>query len=108
MKKTFCFFIAGLLLLSVRCAGQIQKGNILAGGDIANFSLGLKNGSAFTMRIDPKLAFFIQNNLALGAYIDFELSSFSGSTDVIYGAGALARYYFNDRNDQNPLRHSRF
>lgn len=108
MKRTSSLFIVASLLLSAPCIAQIQKGNILAGGDIANFNLGLKNGSAFTMRIDPKLAFFLQNNFALGAYIDFELSSFSGNTDILYGVGALARYYLNDRNNQNPLRHSRF
>ncbi len=108
MKKTIFLFLAAFFLLSGACFAQIQKGNILAGGDIANFDLGLKKGSAFNMRIDPKLAFFIQNNVALGAYLTFDLSSFSGSTSITYGVGALGRYYFADKNNQNPLRHSRF
>jgi hypothetical protein len=108
MKKTILLFLTAFFLLHIPAYAQIEKGNILAGGDIANFDLGLKKGSAFTMRIDPKLAFFIQNDAAVGAYIDFQLSSFSGSTNIIYGVGALGRYYFPDKNNQNPLRHSRF
>ena len=108
MKKTLFLSLAALLFVSASSVAQIQKGNILAGGDIANFDLGLKKGSAFSMTIDPKLAFFVQNNVAVGAYLNFSLSSFSGSTSIIYGVGALGRYYFADKNNQNPLRHSRF
>lgn len=108
MKKTLSLFLVAFLFLSASSIAQIQKGNILAGGDIANFDLGLKSGSAFSMTIDPKLAFFIQNNLAIGAYLNFDLSRFSGVTSTIYGVGALGRYYFPDKTNQNPLRHSRF
>ncbi len=107
-KNTLLFFLTLLLLGTFPAFSQIQKGNILAGGDIADFNLGLKKGSAFTMTIDPKLAFFVQNNLAIGPYINFSLSSFSGETEITYGVGALARYYFSDKNNITPLRHSRF
>ena len=108
MKKTFFLLLTGILFLSVPVFSQIQKGNILVGGDIANLDLGLRKGSVFTMRIDPKLAYFIKDNVAIGAYIDLGLQTFSGTTAFDYGVGALGRYYFPDKNDENPLRHSRF
>jgi hypothetical protein len=107
MKKTLSFFTA-IFLLVTSAFSQIQKGNILVGGDIANFDLGLRKGSAFTMRIDPKLAFFIRDNVAVGGYVDLGLQTFSGTTAFNYGVGALARYYFPDKNNNNPLMHSRF
>jgi len=107
MKKTFSF-LAGTFLLSIPVFSQIQKGNILVGGDIANFDLGLRKGSAFTMRIDPKLAYFIRDNVAIGAYVDLGVQTFSGTTAFDYGVGVLSRYYFPDKNNENPLRHSRF
>ena len=108
MKKTLSLLFAAIFLLSVPVFSQIQRNSILVGGDIANFDLGLRKGSVFTMRIDPKLAYFIQDNFAVGAYIDLGLQTFSGTTVFDYGVGALSRYYFPDKNDQNPLRHSRF
>jgi hypothetical protein len=107
MKKIFSFLVE-IFLLSLPAFSQIQKGNILVGGDIANFDLGLRKGSVFTMRVDPKLAFFIQDNVAVGAYIDLGLQTFSGTTAVNYGAGLLGRYYFPNKNNDNLLRHSRF
>ena len=105
---------SSLILMAIACSiwactvnAQIQRNNFLVGGDIANFDLGLRKGSVFTMRIDPKLAFFIQDNIALGGYIDLGLISGSGVTTFDYGVGVLGRYYFAGNND-DLLRHSRF
>ncbi len=109
MKKTIVLLTASIFLLSLPSFSQIEKGNLLVGGDIANFDIGLKKGSAFSMNIDPKLAFFIKDNTAVGAYIDFGLQTLPGSTgtNTSYGIGALARYYLSDKNTVSPLRHSR-
>src|SRR5258705_12946445 len=109
MKRT-------LILIAIICTiqagtvkAQIQRDNFLVGGDIANFDLGLRKGSVFTIRIDPKLAFFIHDNVALGGYIDLGLIRFRGSTTFEYGVGVLSRYYFpGGNNDDDLLRHSRF
>ena len=108
MKRKLLMILSGVFLLSASGYSQIQKGNVLAGGDIANFNIGLKSGSAFQMTIDPKLAFFIQDNLAVGAYLNFGLATVAHSTSTSYGVGGLARYYFSDKTNMIPLRHSRF
>lgn len=87
---------------------QIQRGNVLVGGDIANFNLGLNKGSRFSMDINPKAAWFIKDNTAVGAYAELGLATGGGSgTFVSYGFGALARQYFSG-NALNVLRHTRF
>lgn len=88
---------------------QIQKGNVMVGGNISNMTLGLDDGGAFSMTLSPKAGWFIKNNLALGAYVDFGLMAAKHvKPSVNYGVGALGRYYLNDPNINNVLRKTRF
>jgi hypothetical protein len=106
MKKTALVFLL-TLIISTTTTAQLQQGNFLVGADIANFKLSLNEGGLFNFSLSPKLAFFVQNNLALGAYIDFSLQTAKNAgTSVDYGIGALGRYYFS-AVDVNVLKHSR-
>ena len=107
MKKTFSLIAIALILFASAINAQIQKGNILVGGDISNFELGLRKGSPFTMRIDPKLAFFIHDNVAVGGYTDLGVTRITGTTFFDYGVGILGRYYFPGKNNSDPLRTGR-
>jgi len=107
MKKIFTILTVCLGFLTSKTNAQIQKGNILVGGDIANLNLTLGGGGAFQATIDPKIAFFIRDNVALGAYLDFGLATAKGAgTTTNYGVGALGRYYVNDPS-VNVLKHGR-
>lgn len=87
---------------------QIQQGNIMVGADIADFSLGLDEGSVFQVQINPKAAFFIRSGLAIGAYLNFGLRTAKGEgSDIDYGIGGLARYYLSDPKTE-LVRNSRF
>jgi hypothetical protein len=111
MKRLF--FCAALSFVSVFMIGtqtqaQLQRGNVLIGADLANIDLSLDKGGNFGFRISPKIAWFINNNLALGGYLHTGLSTAKGAgTSVSYGVGALGRYYVNDETI-NLIRHSRF
>lgn len=88
--------IACIIIPSTTSA-QLQKGNILVGGDLANLNLTLGGGGYFQGTLDPKLAFFIRNNLAIGGMLNFNIATGGGGgTSSIYGIGALGRYYFSD------------
>jgi hypothetical protein len=107
MKKLAGLIIIALLFNTYKSNAQIQRGNVLVGGDIAHFNLDLGGGGAFQATIDPKIGFFLKDNLALGAYIDFGLATAKGAgTTTNYGVGALARYYINDPKT-NVLKHGR-
>ena len=96
-----------MFFYSNKTNAQIQRGNLLVGGDIANFNFDLGRGGAFQATVDPKVAFFLKDNVALGAYIDFGLSTAKGAgTTTNYGVGALGRYYVND-STTNILKHGR-
>ena len=86
---------------------QIQRGNVLVGADIANFNIGLTTGGRSTFQIDPKAAWFIKDNTALGGYLNLGYSTAKGQgSDFSYGIGALARQYAGG-NAVPAVRHTR-
>lgn len=108
MKKKYAFIFLSLFGLITSTKAQIQQGNMLVGADIADFSLGLNEGGLFSVRINPKAAFFIRSGLALGAYLNFGLTTAEGAgNNIDYGIGGLARYYISDPKTE-ILRNSLF
>jgi len=105
MKKLIGILIIAFSFYANKSMSQIQRGNVLVGGDLANFKFA--SGGVFDVNIDPKAAFFLKDNFALGAYINFGLNTAKDqSTITTYGIGPLARYYVNDPKT-NVLKHGR-
>lgn len=108
MRKSLCLLAGILLLTSAAVQAQIQKGNVLVGGDIANFQLGLNKGGLVNIVIDPKAAWFVQDNVAFGGYALLGVTSAKDAgTSTSYGVGALGRYYAGPRSII-PVRNARF
>jgi opacity family porin len=111
MKKIFGAFIFLSLIATEKTNAQLQKGNVLVGGDLANFDVGLRKNAGFDISLSPRAAWFISNNIAVGPYIDFELSKANKASATVtdYGIGALGRYYLgaNQVNTESVLRHTR-
>jgi hypothetical protein len=105
MKKITlaAFAILGLVFSA---KAQIQRGNVLIGGDLANLRLGLDQPTNFQATISPKAAWFIRDNVALGGYGNFGISTTKGNgSDINYGIGALGRYYTGPEGE--VVRHGR-
>lgn len=80
----------------------------MVGGDISQIALSLNTGNNFSFTLDPKAAWFIQDNVALGGYVNFQVITAKGAGSTIsYGIGPLARYYISDKNAE-VMRRSRF
>lgn len=108
MKRIITFCVL-LLLAKEKINAQLQAGNVMVGADIAKFDLSLDEGGNFNFLINPKAAWFIRDGLAIGAYLNVGLSTAKDAgTSVSYGVGGLARYYINDKNLNDLIRHSRF
>lgn len=108
MKKVLLFAMFATAVGTIQSNAQLQKGSVLIGGDLAGFDLGLNEGSTFTMSITPKAAWFVRDNVALGGYVDFGLSTAEGrGTSASYGVGGLGRYYF-PKADVNVAKSTRF
>ncbi len=112
MKKLLLgVFVIGAGLFSTTNA-QIQEGNWLLGSSLISSRFGLNTGSGYDIAIQPKAAYFIKDNIALGAYIDLGIGKETkGSpTGFDYGIGALGRYYVSpgEAGVDNLLNHGRW
>jgi hypothetical protein len=94
MKKFFLPLLCVLFCATFSASAQIQRGNVMMGGNIGDINLGLDKPSVFSVNIVPKAAWFVQDNIALGGYLDLGLETSKGSNTLTrYGVGALGRYY---------------
>jgi hypothetical protein len=94
MKKFFLPLLCVLFCASLCASAQIQRGNVMMGGNIGNLNLGLDAPNVFSVNIIPKAAWFVQDNIALGGYLDLGLETAKNSSTLTrYGVGALGRYY---------------
>lgn len=109
MKKFLFALVVVCSFATVKSNAQIQKGNVLVGGDLANFNLGLDKSSEFKMTLTPKAAWFIADNVAVGGMVNLGLDALQGHTSTTYGIDALARYYLgpNAANTDAVLKHTR-
>jgi len=106
MKKIKLLAVAVLIANGFTVHAQIQEGNIMVGGNLANVNLGLNDPQIFSVDISPKMAWFVKNNLALGGYVNFGIQTVKDSnTTTSYGVGALGRYYLG--KDVEVLQHGR-
>ncbi|MGP1501445.1 hypothetical protein [Bergeyella cardium] len=90
---------------------QIQKGNLIIGGDIFGANFGLNKGGGYNFNLQPKAAYFVEDNVAVGGYADLGFSgSNGGQTKFTYTVGALGRYYLSPGQGgvDNLLKHGRW
>lgn len=100
MKTIKLFFIA-TILFTISANSQITKGNWMVGGDASynNSKVFDTNneiiGSGNSIRIFPNIGYFIIDKFALGLNGNFNYGKSNGSpSNVGYGGGPFARYYF--------------
>lgn len=78
----------------------------MVGGNFSNLSFGLDRPNHFQFDVTPKVGWFVQDNIALGAYVDFGLQTAKNAgTSINYGIGPFARYYSG--SDVEVLNHGR-
>ncbi len=106
MKKFFLTMLAAVSFAGLTAQAQIQKGNVMVGGNLANINFNLDDPHLFQFDVTPKAAWFVQDNIALGAYVNFGIATAKNSaTTINYGVGPLARYYSG--SDVEVLNHGR-
>lgn len=112
MKKLFlsCAVVGAGLIATT--SAQIQKGNMLVGASILSSNFGLNTDAGYDISLQPKLAYFIKDNVALGGYVTLGTSKVSkeSGTKFTYAVGGLGRYYLSpgEQGVDNLLNHGRF
>lgn len=112
MKKLILAGIVAVAGLTTTANAQIQKGNWLVGGSLITSSFGLNTGGGYNIGVVPKGAYFIEDNVAVGGYVDlgFNKVTKGSPTEFTYKVGALGRYYISpgEKGIDNLLHHGRW
>ncbi|MET3537293.1 hypothetical protein [Chryseobacterium limigenitum] len=112
MKKLILSGILAVAGLTTTMNAQIQEGNWLVGSSLLSSNFGLNTGGGYSIALQPKGAYFIKDNVAVGGYVNLGISKVTNGspTDFTYGVGALGRYYLSpgEKGVDNLLNHGRW
>ncbi|MBV6879069.1 hypothetical protein NG800_011325 [Epilithonimonas ginsengisoli] len=112
MKKLLLGAVVLVAGLFSTANAQIQEGNWMVGSSLLSSNFGLNTGAGYDIALQPKAAYFIKDNVALGGYVNLGISKVTkGSpTRFDYGVGALGRYYISpgEAGVDNLLNHGRW
>lgn len=112
MKKLIFTGIMAVAGLAGTMNAQIQKGNWLVGSSLISSNFGLNTGGGYNIAIQHKGAYFIEDNVAVGGYVDLGFNKVTNGspTEFTYGVGALGRYFLSpgEKGVDNLLNHGRW
>ena len=112
MKKLFFGAVVLAAGLFTTANAQIQEGNWMVGSSLVASNFGLNSGAGYDFAIQPKAAYFIKDNVALGGYVNlgFAKSGKGEATQFNYAVGALGRYFLSpgESGVDNLLNHGRW
>lgn len=112
MKKLILSGILAVAGLTTTANAQIQRGNWMVGSSILSSNFGLNTGGGYNIAIQPKAAYFIEDNVAVGGYVNLGVSKVTNGspTRFDYAVGGLGRYYLSpgEKGVDNLLNHGRW
>lgn len=71
----------------------ISQGNWMIGAGLGSTNYNFDT-ERFNIQVNPRAAYFITDNVAVGAQIELGLTAMDGGTNFSYGVAPLIRYYF--------------
>ncbi len=93
------FLVGILVIFAVALNAQTMKGTWLLGGT-AGFNSSKPNASGAksttNLGLNPNVGYFVMNNLAVGASLDFNSASYDGDGYTQFAVGPFVRYYIVD------------
>jgi hypothetical protein len=112
MKKLILTGIFAAAGLTTTMNAQIQQGNWMVGSSLLSSKFGLNTDAGYSIALQPKGAYFIKDNLAVGGYVTLgtEKVSKDSGTRFTYAVGGLGRYYLSpgEQGVDNLLNHGRW
>jgi hypothetical protein len=112
MKKLILTGIFAAAGLTTSMNAQIQQGNWMVGSSLLSSKFGLNTDAGYSIALQPKGAYFIKDNLAVGGYVTLgtEKVSKDSGTKFTYAVGGLGRYYLSpgEKGVDNLLNHGRW
>lgn len=101
MKKNVCTFLLAFLAFGLAASAQTERGSWLVGGNVELNTAKNTTVVGFT----PMAGYFLINNLAVGANIDYDYRKSADGKQTAFGIGPFARYYLGTMNIR-PFAHA--
>jgi hypothetical protein len=112
MKKLILTGILTVAGLATTMNAQIQQGNWMVGSSLLSSKFGLNTDAGYSIALQPKGAYFIKDNVAVGGYVTLgtEKVTKDSGTKFTYAVGGLGRYYLSpgEKGVDNLLNHGRW
>ncbi|MCS3871341.1 hypothetical protein J3D55_004257 [Chryseobacterium ginsenosidimutans] len=112
MKKLILTGILTAAGLATTMNAQIQQGNWMVGSSLLSSKFGLNTDAGYSIALQPKGAYFIKDNVAVGGYVTLgtEKVTKDSGTKFTYAVGGLGRYYLSpgEKGVDNLLNHGRW
>lgn len=108
MKK---FLLSALFVLACSfgaATAQLQQGSTLVGGGIGDLNFGFGSGSNFNINLVPRVGYFIQDNVAIGAKVNLAFQGQKDSNTFGYAVNGFGRYYFGEKEFDTLLKQGRW
>ena len=71
----------------------VREGNWIIGGTLGSTNFNFDT-ETFDLRLEPNAAYFISDNVAVGALVGFGLTAYDGGHVINYRVAPMIRYYF--------------
>ena len=99
-----------IVLCSLGAANaQLEKGSVMLGGSVGDLRVDLGSGSNIRVRLTPRVGYFIQDNLAIGAKVDLGFSGQRGGDPTYsYKLNGFGRYYFGKKEFKTGFKDGRW
>jgi len=105
MRKFTYLLLLIVIGFSYSANAQTTKGWFLIGGDVSNIRLDFQEGNTnFEFRLTPKVAWFIEDNFAVGFEALIGVTTSDGYSNFDYGVGPVGRYYFPPKSTTTPYK----
>ncbi|WP_207515829.1 hypothetical protein [Longitalea luteola] len=102
MKKNTKLFLVAFFSGLGMANAQLEKGTAMWGGNLIGGYVQTDNAGELSIFLSPKMAYFIRNGLAVGAYANLGMArSYQVAIEWTYQGGILGRYYFGSSNVGN-------
>ncbi len=95
MKLIRTLFLVGFACFTMQLVAQPEQGSVMIGGSAGFNAYSYGNYSSTEIWLAPKVGYFITDNIAVGALLDFTF--YGGDDEGTYiEFGPYGRYYFNN------------
>lgn len=98
-NKIACLITICSALLATPSFAQLEKGNLMVGGGLISSGMNFqKSNTSFDISLTPKIGYFLQQNLVVGASLELGADVQKANTTFTYDVTPFLRYFITNKD----------